>query len=135
MTTERSRLLDLLFGFFPAQVIQTMARLSIPDHLASGPMPIADLAMVTGTHQPSLYRLLRAGEGLDLVEQDADGTIRLAPGAAGGWRLLARDGDEMPAAHRLQRPQGGAGVSGDEPLGRLRRLCMALPAPTGCCRW
>ncbi len=62
MTTERSRLIDLLFGFFPAQVIQTMARLSVPDHLASGPMPIAELAAATGTHQPSLYRLFRGGE-------------------------------------------------------------------------
>jgi hypothetical protein len=78
MNTERSRLIDLLFGFFPAQVIQTTARLAIPDHLASGPMPIAELAAATGTHQPSLYRLLRAAEGLDLIEQDPDGTVRLA---------------------------------------------------------
>jgi hypothetical protein len=80
MTTERSRLIDLLYGFFPAQVIHTMARLSIPDHLASGPRPVAELAALTGTHQPSLYRLLRAAEGLDLVEPGAGGTIRLTAG-------------------------------------------------------
>jgi hypothetical protein len=80
MTTERARLVDLLFGFFPAQVIQTMARLSIADHLASGPMPLSELAAVTGTHEPSLDRLLRAADGLDLVERRADGTVRLAAG-------------------------------------------------------
>ena len=80
MTTERARLIDLLYGFFPAQVIHTMARLSVPDQLASGPRPVAALAEATGTHEPSLNRLLRAAEGLDLVERRADGTVRLTAG-------------------------------------------------------
>jgi orsellinic acid C2-O-methyltransferase len=80
MTTEGARLIDLLYGFFPAQVIQTMARLSVPDQLASGPMPVAELAGATGTHEPSLNRLLRAAEGLDLVERQAGGTVRLTAG-------------------------------------------------------
>jgi hypothetical protein len=57
-------------------------------------MPIAELAAVTGTHQPSLYRLLRADEGLDLVEQGADGTYHELLGKS-AFERLGDTGDEQ----------------------------------------
>ncbi|MGH3565700.1 MAG: methyltransferase [Pseudonocardia sp.] len=96
-TDERARLVELLFGFFPAQLIQTMAQLRVPDELADGPLPVEALAQRTGTHPPSLERLLRAGTGLGLVTLEVDGTYALAAagkllcsGAPGSISNLAR---------------------------------------------
>ncbi|MDQ3760811.1 MAG: acetylserotonin O-methyltransferase [Actinomycetota bacterium] len=60
MTQKRPELIELLFGFFPAQVIQVASRLAIADHLAGRPRSTAQLAASTGTDEAALYRLLRA---------------------------------------------------------------------------
>jgi orsellinic acid C2-O-methyltransferase len=77
---ERDRLVKLVFGFFPAQVVQTLAHLGIPDALADGPASASDLAERTGTLPDPLGRLLRAAAGLDLVTIDQDGRFALTPG-------------------------------------------------------
>jgi hypothetical protein len=77
---ERARLAELVFGFFPAQLIQTLARLGVPDALGDGPRTVADLAAATGTHPDPLGRLLRAATGLGLVRPAPDGTYALTPG-------------------------------------------------------
>jgi hypothetical protein len=51
----------------------------LPRLLADGPRAAADLAVVTGTHGPSLLRLLRALVTLDVVTETADGRFRLTP--------------------------------------------------------
>ena len=80
LQAERKRLMELLFGFFPAQVVHTIARLRVAEHLEGGALPLPELASLTGTHEPSLYRLLRAAAGIGLVEQQPDGTVRLTAG-------------------------------------------------------
>jgi O-methyltransferase domain len=42
------------------RAVETAAELGIPDLVADGPRSIDDLAEATGSHAPSLYRLLRA---------------------------------------------------------------------------
>lgn len=79
MTADRGRVMDLLWGFFPAQVIQTLARLGVPDLLGSGPRELPDLAVHTGTQPDALGRLLRAGTGLGLLDRDAGGGWTLTP--------------------------------------------------------
>ena len=69
---DRARVTGLLWGFFPAQVLQTLARLGVPDRLQAGPRSVADLAVDTGTDPDALHRLLRAAAGLGLVDSDAD---------------------------------------------------------------
>lgn len=81
-TGDRDRLVGMLFGFFPAQVLQTLARLDVAEHLAGGPLPVADLAARTGTDPDALYRLLRAAAVLDLVELTPDGVATLTPDGA-----------------------------------------------------
>ena len=87
VTGNRDRLIGMLFGFFPAQVLQTVARLDVAEHLADGPLPIGDLAARTGTDPDALYRLVRATSILGLVELDGD-TATLTPDGA----LLRRGG-------------------------------------------
>jgi orsellinic acid C2-O-methyltransferase len=78
--TERERVAQLVFGFFPAQVVQTLARLGVPDALGEGALDLDGLAGRTGTHPDALFRLLRAAVGLDLVTRTDEGTYALTPG-------------------------------------------------------
>ena len=55
------------------------AQLGLADHLAMGPQSAEELAVATGTHSRSLYRLLRALAGLGLLASQADGTFALTP--------------------------------------------------------
>ena len=77
---ERERVAGLVFGFFPAQVVQTLARLGVPDALGSGSLDLDALATRTGTQPDALARLLRAAAGLDLVARSPDGSYALTPG-------------------------------------------------------
>ena len=77
---ERERVAGLVFGFFPAQVVQTLAQLGVPDALGSGSLDLDALAAGTGTNPDALARLLRAAAGLDLVTRSPDGAYALTPG-------------------------------------------------------
>lgn len=70
-------LLDLVFGYAPAQVINVAARLGLADQLASGSRTTEELASATGTHPPSLHRLLRALACFDVVAEVAPGRFEL----------------------------------------------------------
>jgi hypothetical protein len=48
---------DVVYGFMPAQILHVGARPGIADELADGPRTLAELAVATGTHPPSLRRL------------------------------------------------------------------------------
>jgi orsellinic acid C2-O-methyltransferase len=77
---ERERVAGLVFGFFPAQVVQTLARLGVPDALGDGSLDLDALAGRTGTHPDALGRLLRAATGLDLLSRTPEGGYALTPG-------------------------------------------------------
>jgi hypothetical protein len=52
--------------------VYAAAKLSIADHLATGPRSASELAGTTRTHAPSLHRLMRTLAGLGiLTERDA----------------------------------------------------------------
>lgn len=96
MSEHRSMVMQMLFGFFPAQVLQVAARLGIADELAAGPRTTAELAQSIGAHEPSLYRLLRALVSFDLLAEDGPGRFTLTDrgallrsGAPGSIRNLA----------------------------------------------
>ncbi|MGH3793517.1 MAG: methyltransferase [Pseudonocardiaceae bacterium] len=92
----RRHLVQLLFGFYPLRVMHTLVTLAVPEHLVKAPAgTVDDLAEATGTHAPSLRRLLRASAGLGLVRHGADGTVSLTdlgrllhPDTAGSVRNL-----------------------------------------------
>ncbi|MGH3243288.1 MAG: methyltransferase [Spirillospora sp.] len=94
----RPLLLDLAFGFIPAQLIHAAAETGLADALASGPKTSAELAAETGTHAPSVHRLLRGLTGLGVVEQKERDLFALT---AEGRRLRADVPDSVRSLIRL----------------------------------
>ena len=76
---DAMRMLTMSFGGITAQAVGVAAQLGIVDHLTNGPRTAADLAAATGTHAPSLYRLLRALASLDVLSEDAEGRFSSTP--------------------------------------------------------
>lgn len=72
-------LLRLVNGSWISQACYVMAKLGVPDLLASGPRSAEELAAATGAHAPSLRRLLNALGSVDLCSQREDGTFELTP--------------------------------------------------------
>lgn len=72
--TDAPRPADQMFGmiagFWVSRTIHAVAKLEIADLLASGPATADQLAEQTGTHGPSLYRLLRAAASVGLLTED-----------------------------------------------------------------
>ncbi|MFI0356826.1 methyltransferase [Actinomadura sp. 9N407] len=79
----RSPLLDMAFGYMPAQIVYTAAELRLADAMAAGPRTSTELAKETGTHAPSLRRLLRALASMGVVEQRGPDLFELTPVGAG----------------------------------------------------
>jgi hypothetical protein len=52
-------MLELIGGIHISRAVYVLAALGIADRLAGGPMSATDLAAVTNSHPPSLYRVLR----------------------------------------------------------------------------
>jgi len=72
-------MISIAFGSLPAQAVAVAAQLGVVDHLAGGPRTAAELARATGTHAPSLYRLLRALATLEVLAEDDEGRFSSTP--------------------------------------------------------
>lgn len=72
-------LMRLVSGYWVSQCVYIAALLGIADLLEAGPRLPADLARATGTHERSLYRLLRALASLGVFAEDAEGRFALTP--------------------------------------------------------
>ncbi|MEP7021021.1 MAG: methyltransferase [Pseudonocardiales bacterium] len=88
----------LINGFQISQALHVAAELGLSDLMATGPRTVTELAEQTGTHEPSLFRLLRALASIGVYEQHQDAhfanselgeALRIdAPGSPGGWARL-----------------------------------------------
>ncbi|MFF7331965.1 methyltransferase [Streptomyces sp. NPDC008150] len=67
-----ARVLQLLAGGWLAQAVSAVAELGVADALAGGPLPVADVAAATGTHAPTLHRLLRTAADAGLLDETDD---------------------------------------------------------------
>lgn len=83
-------------GYWTTQIIYVAAKLGIPDLLQEGPKGIEALARDTGTHAPSLYRLMRALAGLGVFRENERGEYEatnlgrcLVSGSPGALRARA----------------------------------------------
>jgi orsellinic acid C2-O-methyltransferase len=74
--TERARLVSLIWNSFIPHTLHSLVSLGIVDLLAGGAASAEQLAERSGTHAPSLYRLLRMAVSLDLVRLE-DGLYAL----------------------------------------------------------
>jgi hypothetical protein len=66
------QLIQMAGASWISATVYAAAKLGLADHLAGGPMSATELAGPTGTHAPSLHRLMRTLAGLGiLTEKDA----------------------------------------------------------------
>ncbi|HEX8142868.1 MAG TPA: methyltransferase [Pyrinomonadaceae bacterium] len=72
-------MLQMMSGYWVSQSLYVAARLGLADLLKDGPRTSEELARATGTHAPTLYRLLRALAGLGLFLEDEQGRFTLTP--------------------------------------------------------
>ena len=63
-------MLQLIAGFRISRILYVAARLGLADLLRDSPADSAALASVTGTHAPSLYRLMRALASIGVLAED-----------------------------------------------------------------
>jgi SAM-dependent methyltransferase len=72
-------LLDIVRGYRHGQALAVAATLGIADLLADGPRSVDELAEATGTHAPSLLRLLRALASIGVFAEGDGQCFRLTP--------------------------------------------------------
>lgn len=72
-------MLQLLHFPWVSQFINATVKLRIPDYLADGPKNSETLARLSDTHEPSLYRVLRALAGMGFFTEDEAGNFALTP--------------------------------------------------------
>jgi ubiquinone/menaquinone biosynthesis C-methylase UbiE len=77
--SHRETLSRMIGGYAASQVIYVLAKLGIPEQLASGPRSLAELAAATATLPDRLFRVLRAAASLGLVAEGPSQTFTLAP--------------------------------------------------------
>lgn len=75
-------LLELVHANWTTQAICVAAELRLADLLLDGPKSSADLAAMTGSHEPSLHRLLRALTTIDICREVAPGRFEVTPTGA-----------------------------------------------------
>ena len=100
------RLLLLAGGLRLAWIVYALSEVGVADRLAEGPLPVEQLAELTGTHAEALRRLLRAAAAVGVFVEDTEGRFALTPLAEG---LLS---DSPESIRMLVRYNGAVTVSG-----------------------
>ncbi len=72
-------MLQIISGFWISRAVYVIAKLGIPDLLKSGPKTAEELASATGTHAPSLFRILRALVSVGVLSVSEDGRFTQTP--------------------------------------------------------
>ena len=67
--TSANIMLQIISGFWVSRIVYAAAKLGIADWLQGRPKTVAELATLTNTHAPSLYRLLRALASVGIFEE------------------------------------------------------------------
>src|SRR5262245_58622532 len=101
VTAATDAMIGLIGGFRESRLIGVAAELGIADLLEDGPRSCEELATASGTHAPSLYRLLRAlasvgvfvevGERRFALTPLADRLRSRAPGSLRDFALFMND--------------------------------------------
>jgi hypothetical protein len=96
--TAATTILGMIWGIHVSRAVYAVAELGIPDLLEAGPMSSESLARATGTHEPSLYRVLRLLAALGVFREDQARSFSLtilgdrlrsdSPASMRAWALL-----------------------------------------------
>jgi hypothetical protein len=72
-----AQIVEMVMAQFLSRLIYLTATLKLPDHLGQGPKTAEELAQLTSTHAPALYRIMRTLASLGLFTEDDDHRFRL----------------------------------------------------------
>lgn len=72
-------MMQMTMGFIVSQGISVAAKLYLADLLADGAKTLGELAEKTNTHEPSLYRLLRALTSVGVFQKNSAGAYENSP--------------------------------------------------------
>lgn len=73
------QMMQMITGCWVSQSIYAAARLGIADQLKTGPKSYTELATLTGSHAPSVYRLMRALASVGIFAETEGGIFTLTP--------------------------------------------------------
>lgn len=73
------QMMQMITGCWVSQSIYAAARLGIADQLKTGPKSYTELATLTGSHAPSVYRLMRALASVGVFAETEVGIFTLTP--------------------------------------------------------
>ncbi|MCL7458999.1 helix-turn-helix domain-containing protein [Micromonospora sp. MSM11] len=74
---NRAALIEIIGGYMASQSLALAAELKLADHIHDGRVTSAQLAEATGTHAPSLHRLLRTLVAVGVLTEPTPGEFRL----------------------------------------------------------
>jgi len=77
--TPSDQIFQILTGFWTSRVVYIAAKLGLADLVQDGPKTAVELAEATGTHAPSLFRVLRALAGAGLFVEDDKNRFHVTP--------------------------------------------------------
>jgi O-methyltransferase domain len=78
-----AQIAEFLLSQIVSRLVNLAAMLKLPDFMADGPRSADELAALTGTHAPALYRAMRTLASLGFFAEDAEHRFALCPlGAA-----------------------------------------------------
>src|SRR5262245_21390581 len=72
-------MLQMIVGFWVSRAIYVAAKLGLADLVKERPKTADELSRLTGTHAPSLYRVLRALAGVGVFADDGQGRFAQTP--------------------------------------------------------
>jgi hypothetical protein len=73
------QLIQMAAGSWVSAIVYGTAKLGLADRLADGPKGADELASLTGTHAPTLYRFMRTLASLGVLNEGEDGRFGLTP--------------------------------------------------------
>lgn len=120
------QMLQIISGFWISRSVYVTAKLGIADLLKDGPKTAAELAAATGTHEPSLFRLLRALVPSGIVTQENERfgstpvleTLRTdIPGSLRAFAMTELGEEHYPAWGELLYSVRTGGIAFDRAFG------------------
>jgi hypothetical protein len=75
----QAQMMQMAMAYWVPRMLHLAAQLNLADHLAEGPRTAEELAGPTGTHAPSLYRVMRTLASVGLFTEDAARRFSLTP--------------------------------------------------------
>jgi ubiquinone/menaquinone biosynthesis C-methylase UbiE len=73
------KMVGMISGFWVSRVIYIAAKLGLADQLKESAKTASEVAEATGTHAPSLYRVMRALAGAGVLVEDEEKRFSLTP--------------------------------------------------------